>query len=167
MRQQIGFGFWFFVVSFGLAGLIIWASIAYQKSNLAVNEAKTSREIALACTLDMATKFHIHPNLKIVVNGTVQIIPKDIGINNLCMNAIHTHDATGVIHVESPVRKDFTVGDFFAVWGKEFDKNQILDYQADKTHVIAITVNGKMVDTYQNTIMNDKDNIVIEYKEIK
>ena len=167
MKNHIGFGFWLCVVSFAIVGLIIWVSITSQKSNLAANEAKTSREVALACTLDMATRFHIHPNLKIIVNGTAQVIQKDIGIKALCMNAIHTHDATGVLHVESPVKKDFTLGDFFAVWKKEFNKNQILDYRTDGTHSLAITVNGKPVDTYENTVMNDQDNIVIEYKEIK
>ena len=29
----------------------------------------TSREIALACTTDMATQFHIHPELAIVINS--------------------------------------------------------------------------------------------------
>ena len=165
MKIKIGFGFWLVIISFTIAGLLIWAGIAYQNSTIAGDEAKTSREMALICTLDMSTKFHIHPNLKILVNGTVQIIPKDLGIDSLCMHPIHTHDATGLIHIESPVKKDFTLGDFFAVWGKAFDKNQILDYKTDSLHTIILTVNSKVVDTYENTIMNDKDNIIIEYKE--
>ena len=167
MKKQIGFGFWLCVISLTVVGLFIWAGIAYQKSSMADYNAKTSREVALICTLDMATRFHIHPNLKILVNGTPQIIPANVGINTLCMNAIHTHDATGVLHVESPVKKDFTLGDFFAVWKKEFNKNQILDYKTDSTHSLTVTVNGKLVDTYENTIMNDQDNIVVEYKGIK
>lgn len=165
IKEKMGFSFWLCVISFTIAGLIIWASIASQKANTAADETKTSREVALACTLDMATKFHIHPHLKIVVNGTEQIIPADIGINTLCMNALHTHDKTGLIHVESPAKKDFTLGDFFAVWNKEFNKNQILDYKTDDTHTITLTVNSQPVDSYENTIMNDKDDIIIEYKK--
>ena len=162
---SFGFGFWLGVISFILAGIIIWASIAFQKSSDANYEAKTTREVALLCTLDMYTKFHIHPILKIVINGVNQVIPANIGINTLCMHSIHTHDATGTLHVEAPTKKDFTLGDFFAVWEKQFNSSQILDSKVDGTHAIVVTVNGKTVDTYENTIMNDHDNIIIEYKK--
>ena len=163
-KLKLGFGFWLCVISFGLAGLIIWGAIASQKSNEARNEAKTSREIALACTTDMATRFHIHPQLKITINGNDQTLPADIGIKSSCLNSINTHDATGMLHVESPVKKDFTFGDFFAVWDKEFNQNKILDYKTDDTHIITVSVNGKLVDTYENTVLNDKDQIVISYQ---
>ena len=165
MKEKIGFGFWLGVISFTVAGLLIWAFVASEKSTITSYETKTSREVALICTLDMATKFHIHPTLKILINGTNQVIPANIGINALCMNSIHTHDATGLFHVESPVKKDFTLGDFFAVWDKQFSPNQILDYKTDSSHVITLSVNGKIVNSYENTVMNDKDDIIIEYKE--
>ena len=161
------FGFWLCVISFAIAGLIILVSISYNESIITGYETKTSREMALTCTTDMATKFHIHPILKILIGGTEQTIPTNIGINALCMNSIHTHDTSGALHVESPVKKDFTLGDFFAVWAKEFNRNQILDYKTDDVHTITVTVNGKLVDTYENTEIKDKDNIVIEYKAKK
>ena len=164
IKERIGFGFWLFIISIAVVGLLIWGSVAYNKSTIENYTAKTSREVALACTLDMYTKFHIHPVLKIVIDGQSQVIPANIGIRNACMNAIHTHDATGLLHVEAPVKKDFTLGDFFAVWQKEFNKDQILDSKVDKTHTITLTVNDQPVDTFENTILVDKDNIVIEYK---
>ena len=172
MKNQIkeffsGFGFWMTVVSFAIVGLIIWGSGAYQKAIVTQYETKTSREVALTCTTDMATKFHIHPHLKIIVGGVEQKIPANIGINSVCMNSIHTHDDSGVLHTESPAKKDFTLGDFFAVWGKEFNQSQILDYKRDDTNTIITKVNDKLVDTYENTIMNDGDNIIIEYKNQK
>ena len=172
MKNQIkefffSFGFWMTVVSFAIVGLIIWGSTAYQKSVISQYETKTSREVALTCTTDMATKFHIHPILKIIVGGVEQKIPANIGVSALCMNSIHTHDSSGTLHVESPAKKDFTVGDFFAVWGKEFNQSQILDYKTDNTNTIITTVNDKSVDTYENTIMNDGDKIIIEYKDQK
>lgn len=128
---------------------------------------KSSRDVALTCTTDMATKFHIHPNLEIVINGQRQEIPANIGVTPICMNAIHTHDTAGTLHVESPAQKDFTVGDFFAVWGKPFSKDQVLDSKVDDAHIIRITVNGTEVQGYENTVMHDKDRIVISYEEKK
>ena len=129
--------------------------------------SRTNRQVALTCTSDMATQFHIHPNLEIVVNGQKQDTPTNIGIGLSCMNALHTHDNSGTIHVESPEKRDFALSDFFAVWGKTFTKNQILDYKVDQTHIIRETVNGAEVKDYENTVLRDKDQIVIYYEEKK
>ncbi|MBI3573802.1 hypothetical protein HY090_02020 [Candidatus Kaiserbacteria bacterium] len=123
----------------------------------------STRDTALACTSDMATQFHIHPHLQIVVNGEEHVIPGDIGITAACMHPLHTHDASGIIHVESPQKRDFTLGDFFAVWGQPFSKDQVLDSKVDATHSIRVTVNGQEVSTYENTIFRDGDQIVVSY----
>src|SRR3989344_7293960 len=118
---------------------------------------KTNREVALTCTTDMATQFHIHPNLEIIINGQRQEIPANIGINDGCMNSLHTHDNSGKIHVESPEKRDFTLSDFFAVWDKTYNKDQILDYKVDDKHIIRQTVNGNETQDYENTVLRDKD----------
>ncbi len=138
--------------------LIIMAIISGQSSG-----GKTTREMALICTTDMATEFHIHSHLQIVINGQALTLAEGIGIKSGCMNPLHTHDATGKIHVESPEKRDFTLADFFAVWGKTFTKDQILEYKVDDKHSIQQTVNGKVVDDYENTILRDGDQIVISY----
>lgn len=128
---------------------------------------RTNREVAMTCTTDMATEFHIHPHLEIIIDGEKQEIPADIGIVDGCMNALHTHDNTGVIHVESPEKRDFQLSDFFAVWNKTYTALQILGYKADDTHIIRQTINGKEVQDYENAILYDEDQIVISYEEIE
>jgi hypothetical protein len=46
-------------------------------------------------------------------------VPANIGIDEQAgyLTSLHTHDATGIIHVESPTRRSFNLGDFFDVWG--------------------------------------------------
>ena len=127
---------------------------------------KTNREVALTCTTDMATKFHIHPHLEIIINNQKQETPANIGIAYTCMNALHTHDTSGIIHVESPEIRDFILADFFAVWNKPFNKDQILDYKVDAQHTIRVTVNGSEVQDFENTVLRDKDQIVINYESI-
>jgi len=124
----------------------------------------TTREVALTCTTDMATVYHIHPTLAISLNGVPYTIPANVGIKAGCMNSLHMHDSTGLLHVESPEKRDFTLGDFFAVWDQPFSSTQILDQTVDDTHVIRVTVDGEPVETYENTILADKDKIVISYE---
>lgn len=110
---------------------------------------------------------HWHPLLSISIKGQNQEIPADIGIG-VSHNPVHTHDNSGVIHLEMQglVKKDdLRLIQFFKVWGKAFDQNQILDYQADENHEIIMTVNGQRSEEYEKLIMRDGDRIVIIYKE--
>lgn len=123
----------------------------------------TNRELALTCATGMSEMFHVHPNLQIMVNGERVPTPRGIGVKGQCMHPLHTHEEDGTLHIEAPETRDFTLGDFFAVWDKPFSKDQVLDFKADSTKAISVTVNGKEVDTYENTVLRDKDRIVISY----
>lgn len=127
---------------------------------------KTNREVALTCTTDMATEFHIHPTLEIIVNGEPQTIPANIGVRPSCMNSIHTHTADGLLHVEAPEKRDFTLADFFAVWDKPFSKNQVLEYVSGDSHAVHVTVDGKEVYTFEDTVLKEKEKIIITYEPI-
>jgi hypothetical protein len=35
-----------------------------------------------------------------------------------CFYWLHTHAADGIIHIESPVQRTYTLGDFFDEWGQ-------------------------------------------------
>jgi len=150
----------------GLITAVVILLIVFLASSNSTS-SKTTREVALTCTTDMATQFHIHPYLQIFINGQKQEIPTNIGIKTNCMNSLHTHDNSGKIHVESPEKRDFTLADFFAVWNKTYSRNQILDYKVDDTHIMRQTVNGKETQDYENTVLKDEDEIIIYYEEKK
>ena len=161
-QQKIPFvAWWIFGLTTLVIGGIIFLGVRYS------GPSKTTREVALACTTDMATRFHIHPTLEILINGEKQTIPTNIGVKTNCMNALHTHGTSGEIHVESPQKRDFTLTDFFAVWNKSYSKDQILDSKVDDQYVIRETVNGQEVEDYENTVLRDKDKIVISYEKKK
>lgn len=165
MKFKINFLGWIVIVLVILIGISIWWKPKAEQVKTEKTQEMTSREVALLCTTDMATTYHIHPELSIVIDGVEVPIPANIGIQPTCMTSIHTHEGGGVIHVESPVQKEFTLGDFFAVWQKEFSKDQILDRVATDTTEIVVSVNGERVDTYENTILKDKDKITILYQQ--
>lgn len=116
------------------------------------------------CTTDPRTVMHIHPRLEIVISGEKQSLPVNIGITPACMRAIHTHDTTGTIHVESPVVRDFTLGEFFRVWDKPFDRSHLLDKTADAEHRIEMKIDGQPSEEFENLVLKDGQQIVLSYE---
>lgn len=130
-------------------------------------EGKTSREIANQCVNHEGIGMHIHPELRIIIDGQELQVPSNIGVSSACMKAIHTHDATGKIHIESPIVKDFTLGDFFDVWQQPFNKNELFDKTVDDKHRIVLMVNGVESAEYENLIIRDLDQILIRYEAVE
>jgi hypothetical protein len=112
---------------------------------------------------------HNHATLNVTYNGQTQAVPQNIGVvsvgkaeNPLLygdhsldkygmegMSPLHTHDASGTIHVESNTKRDFRLGEFLDIW-KGLDVN-------DKT--VQATVNGNSVSDFRDIILNDGDSI--------
>jgi hypothetical protein len=90
---------------------------------------------------------HTHQHLDLFVDGQRVTIPPDIGIDrvNLILSPIHTHDGTGIIHVESPIIREFTLGEFFDVWGVRFDAHCVGGTCDGNGRVLSVFRNGQPV----------------------
>lgn len=78
------------------------------------------------CETSERLAYHIHAHLAVYVDGAERTIPADVGIfDNECIYWLHTHDDTGILHIESPDERVYTVGDFFAVWHQPLSNNQV------------------------------------------
>ena len=95
--------------------------------------------------------YHSHPNLTITINGANFPFPPSPGTaENGCLQPIHTHDATGVLHIETDQNRDYTLGDWFLLWGHWennptraiFNSTQIFDHKVTSGHNLTMTVNG-------------------------
>ena len=99
--------------------------------------------------------FHVHVHLTVLVNGERRQVPAGVGIpeaketqsptgpyinTGKCFYWLHTHAPDGVIHIESPVKRGFTLGDFFEEWGQPLSTDQA---GPAKGHVTAF-YNGKV-----------------------
>jgi hypothetical protein len=108
----------------------------------------------ISCQASEQTLFHIHAHLAVFVNGTQRRIPAAIGIPGAqaqntaqgpfiaagtCFYWLHTHAADGIIHIESPVQRTYTLGNFFDEWGQPLGPDQVGPATG---HVTAI-YNGK------------------------
>ena len=81
---------------------------------------------------------HIHSHLSLFVNGKQLQIPQYIGIvptsnNAACLYWIHTHDPSGIIHVEAPEIHQYTLGNFFDIWGEDLHSNEVGPYSGPVT----------------------------------
>lgn len=62
--------------------------------------------------------YHIHALLSIYQDGIRLGLPESIGRGSGCAYEMHTHDITGILHIETDTPKVFTLGQFFALWGQ-------------------------------------------------
>ena len=126
--------------------------------------------IASVCLADHnSLSSHDHAQLTIVINGSEIDIESNIGIGNPdCdgMKGIHTHDNTGRLHIETPSPMPAPLGAFFEIWGESFNENEIMGYKNDSNHEIVLTVNGEINELYDEYMMQDGDQIRIEYRAI-
>jgi hypothetical protein len=89
------------------------------------------------------TVVHIHQHLDLYVDGRKVPVPAGIGIDPAVGFApLHTHDASGVVHVESPTVRRYTLGELFAVWGVRFTPSCLGGYCAGGGRQLRVYVNG-------------------------
>jgi hypothetical protein len=92
------------------------------------------------------TAVHIHQHLDLFVDGRPVTVPALIGIDpSVGFAPLHTHDASGVIHVESPTVRSYTLGQFFAVWGVRFTPSCLGGDCAGGGRQLKVWVNGVAV----------------------
>jgi hypothetical protein len=105
---------------------------------------------------------HTHQHLDIYIHGKTIPIPSGIGVNERAgfISPLHTHDTSGVIHVESDRIRNFNLGEVFDVWGLRFDGKCIGSYCADKENPLLVYVNGLPVSG------NPRDFILAPHQEI-
>jgi hypothetical protein len=117
----------------------------------------------ISCETQEQVLFHIHSHLAIYASGEARTVPAGIGIpgahaqqtaqgpvvgSGNCFYWLHSHTTDGVVHVESPVQRTFTLGNWFDIWGKPLSATQV---GSDTGPVIAY-VNGQRYDGNPRTI---------------
>jgi hypothetical protein len=109
---------------------------------------------------------HIHTHLDVLVNGRAVTVPGLIGIDERRdeISAVHTHDASGVIHMESPVVTSFTLGQFMTEWDVALDTHRLGGLTAGHGRDLRVYVNGRRVQGDPAAItLRDHDEIALVY----
>jgi len=110
---------------------------------------------------------HVHSHLDVFVDGVHEVVPAGIGIDikdpavhtspiagspgygginppckQACISPLHTHAVTGILHTESPINVNNTLGEFFVEWNVTLNSKCVGGY-CEPTWPIAFYVNGK------------------------
>lgn len=103
--------------------------------------------------IDSDGLFHIHSHVTLFVNGEQIAIPAGIGVvppqltagyalfnPSSCFYWLHTHDATGVIHINPARNVAMTLGRLFDVWGYTLSRTEV----AGNLGPVVVYVNGSV-----------------------
>lgn len=87
--------------------------------------------------------YHIHVHVAIFVDGQLRRLPGGVGITRPyltehlssgdfldvglhdCLYWLHTHVPDGIVHVETPAKGNFTLGQFFDIWRQPLSSTQV------------------------------------------
>jgi len=146
----------------------------------ALTQSKGGGNFPFPCLAEITT-LHVHPWLQIFINtgtGNVSVtIPTAVGIlgpqitNGLasggsCFEPMHTHDSSGIIHIEAASISDqYTLGAFFTIWQVTypngvsvngvtspiiFNRTDIFGFKTGQGHTLSVLVDRGQP-TYQNS----------------
>jgi hypothetical protein len=114
----------------------------------------TGKVNGISCGPTEQLAYHIHAHLAVFDNGAMRALPGGIGIpgstvqqtsqgpvaaGGQCIYWLHTHTSDGVIHIESPTQRIYTLGDFFDEWRQPLSADQVAGVHGKVTAY----VNGK------------------------
>jgi len=109
--------------------------------------ADAVRQAGLPMLSDEGNALHIHAHLDVFVDGKAVPVPAMIGIDEQHeqLSPLHTHDTSGIIHVESPVQADFTLGQFMTEWQVALSADHLGGLTAGDGRTLTAYVNGQPV----------------------
>jgi hypothetical protein len=157
-----------FIVIGLIIAVVIGIGLAVASSKfLSGSDAAALTVDGIQCNAAEQLVFHNHAHIDIFIDGQPYSIPSQVGIlPGKCIYWLHTHDDSGIIHIESPVTRNFTLGQFFDIWKKKFSNTQIFDNIANGTNAMSVYVNGNKIKadaSYRNINLNEHDEIAIVF----
>ncbi|MEZ0070311.1 hypothetical protein ABIA32_006363 [Streptacidiphilus sp. MAP12-20] len=178
-RNKILMGVGAAVVAAGVIGGVVVAVSSNDKTASANPSATGNAHWAVPSNTDAAVKaaglsmltaegttMHIHAHLDVWADGQKITVPGLVGINETAqtISPLHTHDTSGVIHIESPKVQDFTLGQFTTEWNVPLSADQIGALKTDATHTLKVYVNGKQTTgDPSKLVLHAHDEIAIVY----
>ncbi len=103
------------------------------------------------------TLYHHHIHLSIYVNGVQYATPDTIGMFQpgqerggftytwKCLYALHTHDASGIIHIEGASAAPYTLLNLFDIWGQTLMYSDIAGFNGQVQIYIATAPAGSLL----------------------
>ena len=147
------------VIAFIVIILLFVGGLLWWSARVATPQAETmwpGTDIACLPNGHANVARHIHPTLKMFVQGQEIPIRANIGVSETCMAEIHTHDTSGAIHIETTdTETTHTIGDLFAILGEEMEREGF---------TLTATLNGEVIDNIASHPLQEDDEVVLSYE---
>jgi len=107
---------------------------------------------------------HTHQHLTVSVDGNPVTVPANLGVDPAgAMSALHTHDTSGIVHVESPKVATFTLGQLFTEWGVALGTDRVGGYvDGQNGRHVAVFIDGKRTTTaFPKVHLQDQQDIAV------
>jgi hypothetical protein len=84
----------------------------------------------MPCGNNIPDDYHVHTYVAVILNGELLAMPALVGVVSMspdprCFYPIHTHDASGKIHIEAAAPGTYTLGQLFDIWGQPLTSTNI------------------------------------------
>ncbi len=111
----------------------------------------------IRCQTQEQVRYHIHAHVSVFDGSHPGIVPAGIGIapprtsemqsdgtpfvlGGSCFYWLHSHTADGIIHIESPDRRTYTLGSYFDLWNQPLSRTRV----AGAAGPVTAYLNGQM-----------------------
>lgn len=144
-RRRLGLWLGGLAVLLAITATVVLVNL--QSNNNSTALADTAGQVqgqpvdGISCQTSEQIVYHIHAHLAVYTNGKARIIPEGIGIvpptrvvqtsagpfvvAGTCFYWLHSHTADGIIHIESPSQRVYTLGNYFDIWNQPLSATQV------------------------------------------
>ncbi|PZS01053.1 MAG: hypothetical protein DLM70_12730 [Chloroflexi bacterium] len=134
-----------------LAAVGVFAHGVFGSGTSARSSASSSQNPVIDgvhCGATEGTAYHQHAHLTLFDAGKPVTVPRGLGLGlgQTCLYWVHTHDASGVIHMEAPVGLTPALKTVFDIWGEPtqtISRTQFFDHTARPGQTMKVWVNLK------------------------
>jgi hypothetical protein len=124
----------------------------------------------IKCETSEQLVYHVHAHLFILLDGKPQTVSSQIGIPGAplprCFYWLHTHDNSGIIHIESPTNRNYNLGQFFDIWGQPLNRIDVATHPVPSTG-LTVFVNGvQYSDDPRNIELTAHTQVVLELGQV-
>jgi hypothetical protein len=130
---------------------------------LAPDTSAAAKKAGLPMLGQEMLEVHYHAHLDVIVDGQQVTVPAGIGIDQVkqTITALHTHDQSGIIHIEAGKDEPFTLGQTFTEWGQTLSATQVGPVAIGADKALHVFVNGKEVTDPAAYVVKQHDEIVV------
>jgi hypothetical protein len=84
-------------------------------------------------------------HLDVFADGRRVTVPGGIGVQPTCAYWLRTTRDDGIVAIESPQRRAFTLGDLFDIWGAPLSRTRVLAFPVGPDRPVRVFVNGRRI----------------------